>query len=189
MLTTLLTSHGTPMLLAGDEFGRTQQGNNNAYCQDSEISWFDWTLAESAEGRALTEFTARLIALRKANSPLRANYFMNGLAKRGDGLNDISWFDEKGTPMTDEAWQFSEGRLLVCRRICPAASGDLECTLLLLNAASEPHAFTLPTPAIAWSLVVDSAHPDRTEAALDEPTLTVDAHGAVLLLASHRPAA
>jgi isoamylase len=189
MLTTLLTSHGTPMLLGGDEFGRTQDGNNNAYCQDSDISWVDWTLLETKEGRALFDFTARLIALRKQIAPLRANYFMNGLAPLGGGFSDIGWFDEKGTPMTDEAWQFTEGRLLSCRRICPIDDGLLDCTLLLLNAASEPHEFTLPAPAIAWRIVIDSAHPERDEAALDEVTLTVEAHSAMLLIARHRPKA
>ena len=194
MLTTLLTSHGTPMLLAGDEFSRTQQGNNNAYCQDSAISWIDWSLADSDAGRAMTAFTARLIALRKRFPALRANYFMNGEHRLVDDLNDIGWFDEKGTPMTDEAWQFSEGRLLACRRICPCDGGVLEATLLLMNASFETRAFTMPQPAIHWQLVLDSAQPDRPEMSVDTETIDVEAHSAVLLVAKHggqdpRPAA
>jgi len=181
MLTTLLTSHGTPLILGGDEFGRTQQGNNNAYCQDSDISWFDWSLAESDAGRAMTAFTARLIALRAEYSALRANYFMKGDSDLGGGLNDIAWFDEKGVEMSDEAWQFTEGRLLVCRRTCQHTAG-LEATLLLLNAHSETHAFTLPSPAFAWTLAIDSADPDRTDEAVTEATIEVEAHSSVLLV-------
>jgi len=184
---TLLCSHGTPMILAGDEFGRTQDGNNNAYCQDNEISWIDWSLANSEAGRALTMFTARLIALRKEYSSLRANYFMNGHANFGDGLNDIAWFDEKGTPMADDAWLFTEGRLLSCRRICVCEEGELEATLLLINGASDTHEFTLPEPAIAWRLAIDSAHPELGEMPMGESTLAVEAHSAILLVSRHRP--
>ena len=187
MLVTLLCSHGTPMLLGGDEFGRTQDGNNNAYCQDSEISWFDWTQAESAEGRALAAFTARLIALRKEYPALRANYFMAARAQLGDGLTDIGWFDEKGTPMTEAAWRFAEGRLLACRRICAGKDGQLDATLLLLNGASARHEFSLPGPTIAWRMAIDSARPDRPEGPVTPSKIAIDAHSAVLLVARHRP--
>ena len=173
MLMTLLCSHGTPMLLGGDEFGRTQHGNNNAYCQDSEISWFDWSVVDSDAGKAMAAFTARLIALRAEYSPLRANYFMKGDSDLGDGLNDIAWFDEKAVEMTDEAWQFTEGRLLVCRRVCKHEDTGLESTLLLLNGASATHGFTLPAPALAWTLAIDSADPARA----DEPVTDVDDRG------------
>ena len=191
MLMTLLSSHGTPMLLGGDEFGRTQQGNNNAYCQDSEISWFDWIVADSDAGRALAAFTARLVALRAQHAPLRANYFMNGGRDLGDGLTDIGWFDEKGDAMTDEAWQFTEGRLLACRRVCvsdQSANLDtaLHATLLLINGASENHEFTLPEPALRWRVVLDSAHPERHESACKGEIVEVASHSAVLLIARHR---
>src|ERR1019366_9305617 len=77
MLATLLVSHGTPMLAAGDEMGRTQQGNNNAYCQDNEISWLDWKQAAAPENEALRRFTARLIASRRAHPTLRSTRFMH----------------------------------------------------------------------------------------------------------------
>ncbi|MEO8937601.1 MAG: glycogen debranching protein GlgX [Burkholderiaceae bacterium] len=185
MLMTLLFSHGTPMLLGGDEFGRTQQGNNNAYCQDSEISWFDWVVADSEAGQALTTFTARLIALRARYSALRANYFMNGHADVGAGFTDISWFDEKGVGMSDEAWTFTEGRLLACRRVCPCDDGELEATLLLFNGTSATHAFTLPSPAIAWTLAIDSAKPLRADEPVADATLEVAAHSCVLLVGRH----
>ena len=186
MLTTLLTSHGTPMLLGGDEFGRTQQGNNNAYCQDSAISWLDWEQADSEEGRALAAFTARLIALRQARPSLRANYFMNARDDLGDGLNDIAWFDESGTRMTNEAWHFSEGRLLVCRRVCRFPDSTIGATLLLLNAAFESHDFALPEPTLAWNIAIDSAHPERDREPVDGK-ITLEAHSAILLVADHVP--
>ena len=92
-LTTLLLSQGIPMLLGGDEFGRTQQGNNNAYCQDSEISWFDW----SAVDEDLYSFTAELIALRKAHPVLRRRRFLTGTATNGD-LPDLAWFRPRRRP-------------------------------------------------------------------------------------------
>ena len=188
MLMTLLCSHGTPMILGGDEFGRTQQGNNNAYCQDSEISWFDWAIAESEEGRAMTAFTARAIALRAEYSALRADYFMNGDSDLGRGLNDIAWFDEKGVEMSDEAWQFTEGRLLTCRRVYKRADVGLELTLLLMNAASQTHAFTLPVPEFSWTLAIDSANPDRVDELVAEPTIEIEAHSCVLLVSREKQA-
>ena len=98
-LTTLLLSQGIPMLLGGDEFGRTQQGNNNAYCQDSEISWFDW----SALDEDLCSFTAELIALRKAHPVLRRRRFLTGTETNGD-LPDLAWFRPDGERMADADW-------------------------------------------------------------------------------------
>ena len=184
MLMTLLLSHGTPMLLGGDEFGRSQQGNNNAYCQDSELSWFDWSLADSEAGRALAAFTARVIAARAAYAPLRADYFMKGDRELADGISDIAWFDETGQAMASDAWHFAEGRLLACRRACPAADGGVDATLLLVNASSDLHRFTLPPPALRWRCILDSAAPDDTEidGAIGD-ALEVASHSAVLLVA------
>ena len=189
MLMTLLCSHGTPMILGGDEFGRTQQGNNNAYCQDSEISWLDWSVADSADGRALTAFTARLIALRAKHATLRANYFMNGHSDLGGGFSDIAWFDEKGVPMSDEAWTFSGGRLLACRRLCPCSTGPIEATLLLINGASSAHRFTLPEPAIERTRAIDSDDPSRIDEAVTDPVVAIAAHSCVLLVGRCTPAA
>ena len=186
MLMTLLSSHGTPMLLGGDEFARTQQGNNNAYCQDSDISWVDWSAAESPAGRALTAFTARLIALRAKHASLRANYFMDGRTDLGGGLHDIGWFDEKGAPMTGDAWNFTEGRLLACRRAGPYAEHLLEATLLLLNGASTTHTFTLPPPSLDWSVAVDSADLERIDEPVSTPSLDLAAHSCLLLVGHFR---
>ncbi len=91
MLTTLLLSFGVPMLLGGDEMGRTQQGNNNAYCQDNEITWFDWASAD----KELLDFTRRLIALRKAHPVFRRRRFLSGAE-----ASELRWFTPAGTEMT-----------------------------------------------------------------------------------------
>ena len=183
MLMTLLCSHGTPMLLGGDEFGRTQRGNNNAYCQDSDISWLDWSVADADDGRALAAFTSRLIALRAKHASLRANYFMSGLADHGDGFHDIDWFDERGTAMDGDAWAFTEGRLLTCRRVCPFSEGGVEATLLLFNGTSQTHDFVLPAPTVAWTFAIDSARPERGESPIDSSSVfDVEPHSCVLLV-------
>jgi len=95
MLATLLLSFGIPMLLGGDEMGRTQQGNNNAYCQDNEITWFDW----SAPDTGLLEFTRRLVALRKAHPVFRRSQFLAGAQ-----ASELRWFTPAGTEMTGADW-------------------------------------------------------------------------------------
>ena len=104
-LATLLLSQGTPMLLGGDEFGRSQGGNNNGWCQDSEISWFDWTLLETNED--LLEFTRKLIALRRAHAVFRRRQFLFGREMEGSGLPDAAWFSSTGERMRDEDWNGS----------------------------------------------------------------------------------
>ncbi len=186
LLMTLLLSHGTPMLLGGDEFGRTQHGNNNAYCQDSEISWFDWAAAETPEARALADFTARVVARRARHAALRADYYMLAKEDLGDGIYDIGWFDEQGQAMNDEAWGFTEGRLLAVRRACRSDDGVLDVTLLLVNGASDDRRFSLPGPALKWRLAIDSAVPTANDEPQDDPEIEVEAHSAVLLVATHR---
>src|SRR5581483_4660187 len=115
MLATLFFSQGTPMLLAGDEAGRTQSGNNNAYCQDNEISWIDWRLADQPDNLALTDYVARLAALRKAHGSLRIDRFLHGRNEIAPGINDIDWFNEQGSIMEPAHWQDPERRLLALR--------------------------------------------------------------------------
>jgi isoamylase len=100
MLATLLFSQGVPMLLGGDELGRTQRGNNNGYCQDNEISWFDWQNID--EG--LLHFTARLIELRRDHPVFRRRRFFVGHPITAAGLTDIAWFRPDGNQMTAEDW-------------------------------------------------------------------------------------
>jgi glycogen operon protein len=148
------------MLLAGDEFGRTQNGNNNAYCQDDEISWFDWSAVESDAGQAMMDFARRCIAVRADYPTLHQPRFYTGTTEVAPGLMDASWFDEAGNPMTPDMWQFAEGRMLTLRRVAQAEpGGPVSATLLLLNAYSEDHEFILPEPVQEWALLADAAEP------------------------------
>src|SRR5690606_28102775 len=104
MLATVYLSNGTPMLLAGDEFGNSQGGNNNAYCQDNEISWLDWKQADSPEGRRLTNYVGRLAALRRAHISLRLPRFLDAGEELLPGVPRVAWFDLDGQPMSAEAW-------------------------------------------------------------------------------------
>ncbi|KGF69186.1 glycogen debranching protein [Hoeflea sp. BAL378] len=164
MLTTLLTSLGTPMLLGGDEFGRTQQGNNNAYCQDNEISWFDWTLLESDHGRKLTDFVGRLTRARQDYPLIRANRFLHGEVEVAPGILDIDWFDERGEHLSEEDWNNAEGRALVMRRCRRKPDGSIETVTLLMNSSGDTLTFRLPPPDLHRTLVIDSADPEAAEA-------------------------
>jgi len=159
-LATLLLSQGVPMLLGGDELGRTQQGNNNAWCQDSEISWFDW---EHADGDLL-EFTRRLIRLRRDHPVLRRETFLTGTETRGSGLPDVWWFRPDGRRMTMRDWQRQPGRTLgvflngdeIASRTAQGEEIVDDSFLILVNAHEEPVAFTLPTRRFGarWELVL-----------------------------------
>ena len=182
-LATLLFSHGTPMLLGGDEFGRTQHGNNNAYCQDSELSWHDWSLARSAQGLQLRAYVARLIRLRRELRCLRSDYFQHGLIEPLPQVRDIEWFDENGDTMRPEDWGYWEGRLLCLRRAMRAPDGRGELCLLLINSTPDTHAFQLPQPLFNWMLRVDSADPAIAEHAVEGTQVDVAGYSVQLLTA------
>jgi glycogen operon protein len=182
LLLTLLASHGTPMLLGGDEFGRTQQGNNNAYCQDNDVSWLDWTLAGSEAGVGLSHFFGRAAALRRAHPTLRSANYLHGQDFPLPGVADVAWFGQDGQPMRPEDWQDPEGRVLALRRAA-RVDGGVEVTLLLLNSAAEDQDVALPEPAFLWRLVLDSAEPEGEERVLQGATDTVGRHSARLLVA------
>jgi glycogen operon protein len=167
-LATLLFSQGTPMLLGGDEMGRTQGGNNNAWCQDNEISWYDWD--QLAANDDLVEFTRRLIALRRAHAVFRRRSFLFGREVEGSGLPDAAWFGPDGRRMRDEAWATAPpvlGLFLNGEEIpSPDARGRQvldESFLLLFNGHHEDCTFALPDGsfAAAWTLVLDTAQPER----------------------------
>jgi isoamylase len=183
MLTLLLASQGTPMLTAGDEMGRTQQGNNNAYCQDNEVSWLDWKMAELPANAALLRFTQRLIAARHAWPVLRCDTFLHGRTEPIPGLRDIEWFDEQARELTEAAWHDAEARLLTLRRACPSDGGTC-ISLLLMNATHEDREFVLPQPPLPWRLLIDSAEPDSLERRLDATTILVGSRAAVILAAT-----
>ncbi len=163
-LATLLLSQGVPMLLAGDEIGRTQRGNNNTYCQDNEISWIDWNLDRSR--RDLLEFTRKLINLFHAHPVLRRRRFFQGRRIRGSEVKDLSWFRPDGKEMTEEDWNNTGTRCLGLRlagdaidEVDQRANRIVDNTLLiLLNAHYEPVPFVLPAhrPHLRWDLLLDT---------------------------------
>jgi glycogen operon protein len=183
LLTTLLFSHGTPMLLGGDEMARTQSGNNNAYCQDNEISWFDWQSLDSADetpAKQLNRFTAKLIKLRKKHPSLRAENFLHGTIEVLPGIMDVGWFDEKGESLTPEAWADGAAKMLTLRRA--AMTGNyVDLTLLMLNASNEDREFIYPHPEMPWEVKLTSATPDGETSAAKDGKIMVCGHCSVLL--------
>ena len=189
ILATLLFSHGTPMLLSGDEFGHSQQGNNNPYCQDSELTWLDWAQAQSASGVAQQAFLSRLLQLRRAHCTLRSGYFQHGLLEPLPQVRDIEWFDENGDVMRPEDWGYTEGRLLCVRRALRVDDTCGEVSLMLINTSSESRSFQLPQPQFPWLLRLDTATGALSEREIDRPQLDVSAHSVQLLTASIQAAA
>jgi glycogen operon protein len=163
-LATLLLSQGVPMLHAGDEIGHTQQGNNNAYCQDNEISWIDWNLDRPRQ--ELLEFTRLLSRLFHRHAVLRRRKFFQGRQIRGSEVKDLAWFRPDGKEMTDEDWNNWHARCLGLRLAGDAieeldARGNRivdQTLLILLNAHYEPIPFVLPAhrPDVQWEVVVDT---------------------------------
>ena len=180
MLTTLLASLGTPMLVAGDEFGRTQQGNNNAYCQDNAISWLDWEAAATPEGQTQIDYVARLADLRRRYPVLRAATFLYGQDSPGHGVDDIEWWDERGQQLSHEDWQNPEGRALMMRRATCTDTGEIEAVSLLVNGSEDPVTFHLPPPHSQRTVLIDSAKPEQGEIAIED-SYEVSPQGAVLL--------
>jgi len=180
MLATVLLSQGTPMVLAGDELGRTQNGNNNAYCQDDETSWIDWSSAASPDGRTLSAFTARLIALRRRHSVLRCSHYLHGREEIVPGIRDIDWFDEMGDPLTPEAWKNPLAHLLTVRRAGRESDGSAAILTCFFNADSEDHDFRIPGPLPA-RLLIDSAAPHDPERDLTDDKVSVRARSVLLV--------
>jgi isoamylase len=166
LLLTLLLSAGVPLLLGGDELSRTQRGNNNAYCQDNEITWFDW----SAVDHELLAFTAGLIALRRRHPVFRRRRFLAGPAAA-----DLRWFTPAGAEMTDQNWTDPEARtvaLLVDGSTDPDVSADGSPLLdddffVFVNSWWDPLTFTIPAAVAArrWEIVCDTFEPTRDSAA------------------------
>ncbi|HJV87629.1 MAG TPA: glycogen debranching protein GlgX [Noviherbaspirillum sp.] len=180
MLATLLLAQGTPMLLAGDEFGRTQHGNNNAYCQDNDISWVDWTAARTPEGQALISYVGRLAALRHTFTALQSNAFLHG-QEIAPGVKDIAWFDEQGQALSEEAWPNPEARALAVQRASVSAKGELELVLMCINGGPEAIRFSLPSSQATWHLLLDSAEPQAEVRVVGEPAIEVQGRSVVVL--------
>ena len=182
LIATLIVSQGCPMVLHGDELGRTQRGNNNAYCQDNEISWVDWTTVD----RTMLEFTRRVLALRHAQPVLRRQHFFQGQVGRGVRRKDIVWFRTDGAEMEDEDWADDQRRslgMLLNGELIPERDdlGDRirgDTLLVLLHSHWEDVAWRLPTGwGEHWEVLLDTARPEeragaRTVAAGADLTLT-----------------
>ena len=164
LLATLFLSQGVPMLCGGDEYGRTQQGNNNAYCQDNEISWLSWKREPHED--AQTDFTARLIAFRREHPIFRRPKFFQGREVRGTGVKDLVWLNPGGSEMSDDEW----GTHFV-KTLGVMLGGDApdvrdwhgqpitdDTFLMLLNASHNDIDFVLPNQAAQrWATVLDTA--------------------------------
>jgi glycogen operon protein len=196
-LATLLLSQGVTMLLGGDEFGRTQHGNNNAYCQDNEISWFDWDDVDTG----LLDFTRRLIALRREHPVLRRRRWFQGRSIRGS--LDLGWFKPDGTEMGDDDWDagaassvgvFLNGDAITDRDRRGQRVTD-DSFLLLFNGQGDTTEWTLPKQwGQWWELVAETADLDREGAAAagevfdGSSPLTVGDRSVVILLRHDEPA-
>jgi isoamylase len=167
IMATLMLSVGVPMISGGDEIGRTQGGNNNAYCQDNEISWTSWEI--TTERRDFLDFTRRLIRVWKDYPVLRRRKFFQGRRIRGADVSDIAWLDPSGREMTDDTWSSPDVRCLGVR-----LNGDAidevderggriisDTLVLILNAGEQPVAFTMPAaaPEERWETLIDTADP------------------------------
>ncbi|WP_431857497.1 glycogen debranching protein GlgX [Azospirillum sp.] len=172
LLATLLLSQGTPMILAGDEFGRTQHGNNNAYCQDNDLSWIDWEGIDD-EGLDLLDFTRRLIALRQSHPLLRRQRFLTGAFNPELEVKDATWLTPAGVEKTSEQWQDPMARCLGLlldgrAQATGVKKASSEATMLLIvNSHHDVVPFTLPevVGGSQWLKLLDTGEPDRIDVA------------------------
>jgi len=186
LLATVFLSQGVPMLLAGDEFGRTQQGNNNAYCQDNEVSWIDWSLLE--RGLSLADFVHRLIDLRRSRLWLRRDTFLKG-SQRAAATRDVAWLHPSGREMSEADWNDSELRALAILMNAGATSGKSDGSgdlLIAFNADTAATAMTLPSPSQGdtWLVLFDTtdeASPETQRILRCNETLAVGPRSTVLL--------
>jgi isoamylase len=166
-LTTLFVSQGTPMLLGGDEIGRTQSGNNNGWCQDSELSWYDWN--RDGERDRMHAFTRRLIRLRREHCTFRRETFLRGRELEESPLPDVWWFRADGRRMTPKDWEHGEAALgmflngqAITSRGPQGQAIDDDTFVLLFNAHFEDRQFRLPRVNMGrrWELELSTAEPD-----------------------------
>ncbi len=195
MLATLILSRGTPMLLGGDEFGRSQNGNNNSYCQDNEISWVDWE-GIGANGRNLAEFVRKLLMIRRALPMLRRGRFLTGSLDEEIGVKDVTWMTPAAEEMTEENWSDGNARCLGVlldgraqetgmRRV-----GDDSTLLSILNAHTDVVPFTLPKAVggSRWVRLIDTHQPAESELAKAKFGQRYEIPGRALVLFVLQPA-
>jgi 4-alpha-glucanotransferase len=156
LLATLFLSRGTPMLAMGDEFGRTQQGNNNAYAQDSALVWLDWERAD----HALARFVSSLAALRRRHPALRADRWLTGITNPATSLADVAWHRVDGGEMTTEDWEGDDTRMLVAVLADGASFTTVDRVAIAFNGTDRDVPVLLPRArrGFAWHLVLDTAN-------------------------------
>jgi glycogen operon protein len=172
MLATLFLSQGTPMLLAGDELGNSQGGNNNAYCQDNEISWIDWSAADAE----LTEFVRQLAAFRRAHVALRQSRFLHARKRPADGLPDVAWRDFKGNELNWRDPSLSSLCVLFrCSAEAPLEMDSDDSVFIIFNRSHKKAEVILPlVPAGRyWAIGVDTATNSPANAPLTTQKITV----------------
>ena len=156
------------MITGGDEFGRTQRGNNNAYCQDNELSWVHWT-ERSAEDAALMGFVRKLLHLRRTHPVFRRSKFLTGKPVGDTGIKDVMWLAPEGREMTTADWTSPSARCLgaivFAAKQPTTTSHEDDLFLMLMSAAAESISFVLPKPKLHrhWRLVFDTARPEEFE--------------------------
>ncbi|MEM7457440.1 MAG: glycogen debranching enzyme, partial [Planctomycetota bacterium] len=176
MFATLLLSQGVPMIVAGDEFRRTQRGNNNAYCQDNDISWLNWDFVNT--NSELVRFVRSVIEFRRNQPAVRREHFLTGLPGSKDGWADVSWFSALGTAVD---WHSNE-LPIICVLAAPPENQDPQGTgrdvLLMMNSSSNPSKFQIPTMCRTktWRLFIDTSksQPGDIYPEMDGPSLPED---------------
>jgi glycogen operon protein len=194
-IATLFFSQGVPMLLGGDEMGRTQDGNNNAYCQDNEISWFNWDVTEAEQ--ELRTFVRDVIEISKNNPILRQRAFFTGQPVAGYETKDVSWVRADGKEMTEGDWANASIQSVGMLLFGPAAdeldnrgrSRSAESVLFLLNASSKSFTFTLPSMELpgVWEEVLNTSRPGPWTRSVRTDAVNLNAHSTILLRHTERP--
>jgi glycogen operon protein len=195
LIATLFFSQGVPMLLGGDEIGRTQHGNNNAYCQDDEISWFDWEIGES--GVELRNYVRDVIAIKQSNPILRRRGFFTGEDAAGLHTKDVTWIRRDGAEMAEEDWSDPNLQSVGMLLFGPAAdeldtrgrSRTGESLFLVLNASPKSFSYALPTMELpgVWEEVLNTARPGPWTRIVRNNNINLNAHSSVLLRHTERP--
>jgi glycogen operon protein len=190
-LATLFLSQGVPMIVAGDELGRTQQGNNNAYCQDNEISWIDWKNAD----KEFLKFTRATIAFRRAHSAFCRRRWFQGQPIKGVGLEDIAWFLHDGTEMSDEHWNESFAKSLGIffhgkGLHAVGAKGEQiidDSFYIIFNAHHDALDFKLPPSKYAknWKVALDTAEKEFNSGKCYNPDEVINVQGRSVVVLQH----